>query len=202
MEGGGIFTALGLLLLAPFQLLQGAGEPTPHELHLRRATRPLGVLALTACGVWFFGAGKVGDALGPVLLHLSQNPLLAAPLALVPLYGLVCFVAGARQCWGLRSDGMLPFWAFVEFAAGAGGLWFLWFAPVDLARALHQVMREQPALWLALNGAAIWCAVVGGARLLLLTVGGGNAFAQAARWSAQTQIQIRPVRLGPWWWPF
>ncbi len=204
MEGGGIFTLLGLLLLAPFQLFmpapgQGRLDLTPHELYLRRATRPLGVLALIAWGVWSFGARPVGDALGPVLLLPSEYWLAAAPLAVVPFYGLACFIAGARQCWGLRSDGMLPFWAFVELAAGGAGLWLLWLSHIDLARALDLTAHELMALRLALNGAAIWCATVGGARFLLLTTGGGNAFAQAARWGAQTQIQMRPVQLRPWW---
>ncbi len=205
MEGGGLFTALGLLLLAPFQLFMqapGQGRLDPHELHLRRATRPLGVLALIAWGVWLFGASKVADALRPVLLHPSEYWLAAVPLAVVPLYGLACFIAGASQCWGLRSDPMLPFWAFVELTAGVAALWLLWLSHIDLARALDLAAPDIMALRLALTAPAIWCAVVGGARLLLLTIGGGNAFAVAARWGAQTQIQMRPVRLAPWWWPF
>jgi len=205
MEGAGILTAFALVLLAPVQWWQARAQKlrliSPHELNLRRATQPLGVLALLAWGVWLFGAQDIGVALRPVLLHPSEYWLPALPLALVALYGLACFFAGASQCWGTRSDGMLPFWAFVKLALGVAGLWFLWLSNIDLARVVDLAAPEMTALRLALTVASIWCAVVGAARFLLLTIGGGNAFASAARWSAQTQIPMRPVRLSWWrWW--
>ena len=52
----------------------------------------------------FLARGISASRSRPVLLHPSENwlpvVLLAAPL----LYGLASFIAGASQCWGMRSD--------------------------------------------------------------------------------------------------
>jgi hypothetical protein len=204
MEGAGLLTACAALLLAPFEWRQARAQKlrllTPHELNLRRATQPLGFLALLAWSIWLLGARDIGVSAAAVLLHPSENwPVLL--LGAFPLYGLAAFVAGASQCWGMRSDPMLPCRAFVKLGIGAAGIWFLWLWNVDLGHAFDTAPGIT-ALWLLLVAASIWCAVVGVTRFLLLTIGGGNAFAQAARWGAQTQIRMRPVRLGPWWWPF
>lgn len=202
MEGAGIFTALALLLLAPVQWWQARAQKlrflSPHELNLRRATQPLGVLALLAWLAWLSGARDLASIAAPVFLHPSDNWLAAMPLAALLLYGLASFVAGAAGCWGVRSDRMMPFWAFVRLAVGGAGLRFLWLPHIDLARAFNAA-PWMAALWLLLVGASIWCAVVGAARLVLLTIGGGNALAIVNRHIRQTQMAMRPVRLRPWW---
>ena len=207
MEGAGILTALAALLVAPLQWRQARAQKlrllTPHELHLRRATRPLGVLALIAWGVWLSGAHDLVGALAPVLLHLSDNWLPAVLFGAVSLYGLASFVAGASRCWGMRSDGLLPVRALFKLAVGVAGLRYLWLWNVDLARGFDAA-PGLVALWLLLVAASIWCVVVGGARFLLLTIGGGNALALVNRHIRQTQIVMRPVRCRPWWmfWKF
>jgi hypothetical protein len=201
MEGAGILTAFALLLLAPFEFMRVRAQRlrllSPHELNLRRATHPLGVLALLAWFAWLFGVRDLVGALAPVLLHPSDNWLSAALLGAVLLYGLVSFIAGASQCWGARSDRTLPFWAFVELALGVAGLRFHWLWNVDLARGFDAA-PGLVALWLLLLAASIWCAVVGGARFLLLTVGGGNALAQIIKHIKRRNAPLRPGRR-PWW---
>lgn len=207
MEGAGIIAALAMLLLAPIQWRRARAQKlrllTPHELHLRRATQPLGVLALVAWGIWLFGARDIGRALAPVFLHPSDNWLPVVLLGAVLLYGLASFITGARRCRGMHSDDMLPFWAFVKCAVGGGGLWFLWVSNVDLARGFD-VAPGMVAPWLLLVAASIWCAVVGSARFLLLTTGGGNALALVNQHIQQTQMVMRPARRRPWWmfWKF
>jgi hypothetical protein len=202
MEGAGILTMLAMLLFAPFEMMRAGAQKrrllTPHELNLRLATRPLGVAALVAWGVWLFGANNVGTLLAPVFLHPSDNWLPAVLLGAVLLYSLASFIVGASQCWGARSDRMLPVWAFFELAVGGGGLRFLWLWNLDLARALD-VAPKIAALWLLLAAVSIWCGVVGAARFLLLTVGGGNALGLVQRHIQQTKIVMRPVRPRPWW---
>jgi hypothetical protein len=208
MEGAGILTALALLLLAPFQIMQAHAQKmrllSPHELHLRLATRPLGVVALLAWVVWLFGAPGIGHALAPVVLHPSDNWLLAVLLGGVLLYGLASFVTGASRCWGMRSDGMLPLRAFFKLAVGVGGLRYLWLWNVDLARGFD-VAPGWVALWLLLVAASIWCGVVGAARFLLLTTGGGSALRKIKGIiAAKNAPMIAVRRRRPWWmfWKF
>jgi len=205
MEGAGLLTACAALLFAPLQWWRARAQKLrllgDHELHLRRATHPLGVLALLAWGLWLLGARDVGGAFGPVFLHPSDNWPAAALLSAVTLYGLASFVVGAGQCWGMRSDPMLPFWAVVELALGVAGLRYLWVWNVDLARGF-EVAPGFAALWLLLVAASIWCAVVGFGRLFLLMTGGSNALALVNRHMARGQLTMRPVRSSPWWWPF
>lgn len=208
MEGAGILTALAMLLLAPFEIMQARAQRrrllAPHELHLRRATRPLGVVALVAWGVWLFGARGIGHALAPVVLHPSDNGMLAVLLGAVLLYGLASFVTGASRCWGMRSDGMLPVRAFFKCAVGVAGLRFLWVWNADLARAFD-VAPGMAALWLLLMAVSIWCAVVGAARFLLLTTGGGSALRKMGGViAAKNAPMIAARRRRPWWmfWKF
>ena len=208
MEGAGILTVLALLLLAPFQIMQARAQKlrllSPHELLLRRATRPLGVVAVLAWLVWLGGARGIGQALAPVLFHPSDNWLAAVLLTALPLYGLASFVTGASQCWGMRSDGMLPVWAFVKLAVGGAGLRFLWVWNVDLARGFDAA-PGMVALWLLLVAASIWCAVVGAARFLLLTTGGGSALRKMGGViAAKNAPMIAVRRRRPWWmfWKF
>jgi hypothetical protein len=204
MEGAGVLTLVAALLVAPFELWQAHAQKrrllSPHELNLRRATQPLGLLALLAGCAWLLGVRDVAAALAPVFLHPSDNLVLAVlPLAGL-FYGVASFVTGAGRCWGVRSDGMLPVWAFFKLALGVGGLWLL--------RDMRGPSDDLAALFrLALDAMALWCAVVGGARFLLLSIGGGNALARVQRHIQQTQIVMRPVspaRLRPWWlfWKF
>jgi hypothetical protein len=207
MEGTGLLTALAALLVLPLQWRQARAQRlrlmSPHELHLRRATQPLGILALMAWAVWLLGARDIGNALAPVLLLPSDN-WLPALLAALLLYGLVSFVTGASRCWGMRSDGMMPFRAFVRVALGALGLRYLWLWNVDLARGFDAA-PGLTALWLLLVAASIWCAVVGGARFLLLTVGGGSALRRMTGViAAKNAPMIAVRRRRPFWmfWKF
>lgn len=204
MEGAGIFALLGLLLVAPFELWQARGVKrrflSPGEIARRRATRPLGTVAVLLWGAWFFGASARGvtHALAPVLLDPAANWLLLALLAAALLYGFASFVTGASRCWGMRSDGMLPVWAFFKCAVGVGGLVLL------RRNALAGLLGGNlwaALLWLALNVAAVWCIAVGAARLLLLTVGGGNALRTITRAAAKKNAPLRAARRRWWqWW--
>jgi hypothetical protein len=195
MQGAGIITLLALLLLAPFDS-QGL---SPHELHLKRATLPLGVVALVAWGVWLLGARNIGGALAPVLLHPSAHWLPVALLGAVLLCGLASFVTGASRCWGMRSDAMLPVWAFFKCAAGVAGLRFVWVWNGDLARAFDAA-PGMTALRLLLVAMSIWWTVVGAARFLLLTVGGGSALRRMTGIiAAKNAPMIAVSRRRPWW---
>jgi hypothetical protein len=204
MEGVGVLTVLALLLIAPVEWWQARAQKrrflSPHELNLRRATQPLGVLALLGAFVWLFGVRTIGGALAPVLRDPSANWLPAAPLGALLLYGVCSFIAGASHCWGVRSDRMLPVWAFFKLALGAGGLMLL----------LRNDVASQFVgnIWMALillglNATALWWTVTGGARLLLLTVGGGgNALATVGKHLKQRNAPLRPARRSWWrlWW--
>lgn len=201
MQGAGPLTALAALLLAPLQWRQARAQRlrllSSHELNLRRASQPLGVVAVVLWFVWIIGARDFGNALAPMFLNPSDNWLIAALSGALLLYGVVSFVVGASGCLGVRSDGLLPFWAFVRLAAGGGALMLL---RPDLGEPPGDDLGAA-LLWLALNSAAIWCAAIGAARLLLLVLGGGSALRTVTRQVNQKNAPLRPARRRWWqWW--
>ncbi len=193
--GAGLFTLLAMLLLAPFQLWQEQAQKrrllSPHELNLRRATQPLGVAAVLLWVASLHGARDIGGVLADLAARIPDKGPVAVVVGAVLLCGLASFVIGLRGCWGARSDRMLPAWAFFKCAAGVGGLVLLrrnaggWMDGGDIWMSL---------LWLALNSAAVWCATVGAARFLLLTVGGGDALRIAGRIRKQRNAPMRPAK--------
>jgi len=205
MAGVGMFTLLAMIAILPFEIWQGAAEKrqrlSPHELYLRRATQPLGIAAVFLFGLCLFNAaGKVGNIVVPLLHDATGNWVPLAVIAAVLLYGVTSVIVGTARCWGMRSDSMLPVWAFLKLAVGSAGLVWL---NQNGARALGDA-EWAGTLWLGLSEAAVWCITVGGGRFLLLSVGGGNARRRVRRHIAQTQVVMRPVRRRPWWlfWKF
>ena len=194
-----MFFLLALVLMLPFSIWQGQAQKRrsllPHELNLRRATQPLGVAAVAAWAAWQFGTRDIGELLRPIMQKPAEHWLAAVLLCAVPLYGLASFIIGARRCWGMRSDSMLPVWAFLELAAGVAGLRALGVWGDGLTRALD-LGRE---LRLLLVAVAIWCMVVGASRFVLLTIGGGNARARITKHIEQTQVVMRSAQPRPWW---
>jgi hypothetical protein len=202
----GLLGGLGLLLSAPFAWWQNQAAKwrllSPHEINLRRATQPLGFIAVLAWFVWVMGARTIRGALAPVLLlDPAANWLPLALLAALLLYGFASFLAGVRGCWGVRSDPMLPVRAFARLALGGGGL--------ALLMSNEVTRRTAPDLWTALGWllvtfVAVWWAAVAAARLVLLNVGGGSALGLVNRHIRQTQVVMRPARARRWWmfWKF
>jgi hypothetical protein len=165
---------------------------SPHEINLRRATQPLGLVALLLSANWLLGAQDVGDALVDIARHPGDHPLSAAVLGAALFYGLASFLTGTRRCWGLRSDGMLPVRAFFKLAIGVAGLVLLrggW---------PHVSGGWEMLLWLATGIVSVWCTVVGAARFILLTVGGGNARRSVLHHISRRNAPLRAARR-PWW---
>jgi hypothetical protein len=200
MQGAGVLTLFIVLLLIPLELWQASAQKrrllSPHELNLRRATQPLGVIAVLAWCVWFFG--ERGIALTPLVLDSVANLLPVTAVGAALLYGTASFISGASRCWGVRSDGMLPTRAFFKLAIGAAGVALLHRNQVTAALG----NELWPALlWLALNIAAVWCIAVGAGRLILLTTGGGNALRTMVRAANKRNAPLRPARRRWWqWW--
>jgi hypothetical protein len=193
MEGGGIFTVLAMLLVAPFQWRQRRQQQqrllSPHELMLRRASRPLGVFTLAVTmALAVYGVHQTRAALAAIFTDLDRNWIAAALCGAVTLYGAASVMSGVR-CWGMRDSEMLTSRAFIKLAIGAAvtvwlGRSYPWPAASD--------WTDFAILSLFLIG--IWCVVVGGVRFLLLTVprrgalviienaGHGAAFRWQRRW--------------------
>lgn len=197
MSPGG---ALGQLLAAPFIWWQDRDRRrrliSPHELNLRRATRPLGYVAVLAWTVWLFGARSLRDLLASELHDPAANWIPLALIGAALLYGITSFAVGLRGCWGVRSDGFLPMTAAMRFALGVGGL--------VLLMSNEVTRRTAPDLWTAsgwmlLTFVAVWNAAVGAARFVLLAIGDSTALGLVNRHIRQTQIIMRPVRPRPWW---
>lgn len=201
MSSGG---ALGSLFAAPFTWWQNRARKrrllSTHELSLRRATHPLGLVAVLGWAVWLVGVPTIRSALAPVLRDPSVNWLPLALLAAGLLYVLVSLIVGLSGCRGVRSDPMLPMWACVQLALGGGGLALL------MSGAVLRARSNVPDFWMAgscllLSFAAVWCIAVGGARLVLLTLGGGNALRTIQRGINRKNAALRPARRHWWqWW--
>jgi hypothetical protein len=195
-----VLTLLGALLLIPFEMAHGSAQKrrllSPHELYLRRATQPLGVMAVLVWCFWFFGTPEITQALTPLVFDPAGNWLPLIGIAALLLFGMASFISGVSRCWGMRSDGILPTRAFFKLAIGVIG--------IVLLRQNQVTIRPGgeiwPALlWFALHMAAVWCIAVGGARLILVTTGGGSALGRVNRHIQQTQVVMRQVRSRPWW---
>jgi hypothetical protein len=197
MGGSSLGTLCALLLFAPFELwhahVQNLRTLSPHEINLRRATQPLGLLALLLSALWLFGAdGAAGDALDDFVRHPSDNLKPAGLLGAALLYGLASLITGTRRCWGVRSDGMLPVRALFKLVLGVVGLTLL---RHGLPRSDDIWMELLP---LALGAASVWCVVVGSVRFVLLTVAGGNARRAVLRHITARNAPLRAARR-PWW---
>lgn len=189
---------LALLLLTPWELWQAhlrkVRSLSPNELNLRRASQPLGLMAVSMFIVWRFGlSDDVAERFVPLVSDPAENVVPAALLAGALLYGLASFLTGAARSWGVRGDGLLPTRTFLKCAAGVVGLMLL-----------HTETRGGGDFWaelwqLPLETVAIWCVVTGAVRFFLLSVGGGSALGRVRRHIRQTQIVMRPVRSRPWW---
>ena len=194
MEGGGIFTALGMLLLAPFQWWQRRQQKrrmlSPHEWKLRQASRPVGVLVvgLTVAAA-LYGVRGTWAALAGIFLDLDRNWPIAALLGVALIWGVSSVIAGAR-CRGMRDEEMLTVRAFFKLALGAAvTIWLGRFYPWPHATGWAAFVI--PAVFLI----GLWCAVTGAVRLLLLTIGGGSALRRrAARQAARRNAPMRPGR--------
>ena len=196
MGGSGLATLCAVLLFAPFEIWQAHAQKlrtlSPHEINLRRATQPLGLVALLLCALWHSGAEGVGDPLADVARHPADNMLLAGLLGAALIYGLASLITGTRGCWGVRSDGMLRVRSFFKVAIGVAGLAAVrggW-PRVDDGWSL--------LLWIAVGAISVWCVVVGTGRFLLLTVGGGNARRAILHHISHRNTQLRAARR-PWW---
>jgi hypothetical protein len=168
---------------------------SPHELNLRRATQPLGLVAVLLFGVRRFDlSNDITGALAPLTGNPDENMVPLALLAALLLYGLASLITGMRRSWGVRSDGMLPARAFIKFAAGVIGL-------VTFNSEASMTAGEfWPALlWLSFGAASIWCVVTGGVRFVLLTTGGGSALAIVNKQLKQRNAPLRGARRRPWW---
>jgi hypothetical protein len=200
MEGAGIFTILGLLVLAPFMIWAERVERfkrqlTPHEQDLQRASHGLGIpVVIAAAAVLFFGPSAPGDFVAAVIADPASMAWPAVLLMALLAYCLVRFIVGVRRAAGVRDE-LLASRAFVKFALGAGGVFYLWPGNTDLTR----VVDLPPSVRLALLLLAIWCADTGAVRFLLLTVGGGNALRIIMRNLKRKNAPLRPARRRPWW---
>jgi hypothetical protein len=197
MQGSSLATLCAVLLFAPFEIWQAHVQKlrtlSPHEINLRRATQPLGLVSLLLSALWLSGAQGVGDRLADIARHPADNTLPAALLGAALLYGLTSLITGTRRCWGVRSDGMLPVRSFFKLALGVAGL-------VLLRRGWPRVDDTWTSLlWIVVSATSIWCAVVGAARFLLLTVGGGNALRVINKQLNRRNAPLRPAHLRPWW---
>lgn len=208
MERAGIVTLVGMLLLLPFQLLfalAGTGRRlwlmnaqrrrflTPHELNLRRASHPAGVLAvlLTTHALY---AARFGSALAA----LNDHHLLMSLAAVAIIGGLVPFLVGVRRSAGLR-DGILTMRAAFRIALGLVLVFWLARLPVAAfdagAQGEYGEAFRQTALLFGL-----WFLVTGGMRLLLLTVGGGSALRLVRKLLHRRNATMRPARRRRFWW--
>jgi hypothetical protein len=202
MENTGIFSLVGALLLAPFQLvgaLVGVARAhaqrqrylLPLERSLRRASHPVGVLA-----VLFLAHRLYGVRIDAARAAFAHNDWLAVGAAVAVVFGVALFIAGARHSAGME-DGPLATRAFFKLAGGIAAAFYI-------GRIMPwRVGGETPADLLAavLLVVAVWCIATGAVRFVLLA-----APMQAAL--AQVKIHIRDTQFS-WddegrrrWWQF
>jgi hypothetical protein len=196
-----MLTLLGALLLIPIEMAQASAQKrrllSPHELNLRRATQPLGFIAVLAWCAWFFGVPDITQALTPLVFDPAANWLPFGIAALL-FFGMASFISGASRCWGMRSDGMLPARAFCKLAIGVIGIFLL----RQNKPTISPGGEIWPALlWFALHIAAVWCVAVGAARFILLTIGGGSALRIMTHAANKRNAPLVPARRRWWqWW--
>jgi hypothetical protein len=181
--------------------LSGARErrnPSPHELNLRHATRPIGAAAVgLALAIPVSVVPILHDELVNLLHDPASNWLACALLGLVVTYGAASFVLGAHRCWGIVGDGLLASRAFFRMAWGAVAILYLrrfypWHTFDWSLDGLVTVLHA------SVGYTGLWCVVTGAGRFVLLVSGGGTALARVRRHIGQTRLVLRPVSR-PWW---
>jgi hypothetical protein len=198
MEGAGIFTLAVLLLASPFLIWADREEKfrrlDPIEQNLRRASQGIALpVVIVAAAVLFFGPSARQDFVAAFIADPASWPravFLAALLACC----LVRAGVGMQRSAGTR-DALLAARALVKFALGAAGVFYLWPGNADLSR----LADVPPWVWRALVLLALWCAVIGAVRSLLLMIGGSTALRRVHKHIQQTQIVMRPACRRSWW---
>jgi hypothetical protein len=197
----GNWQLLALLAILLGLWLTGARErhnPSPHELNLRHATRPIGAAAVgLALASPVEGVRPLHDELVHMLHDPASNWLACALLGLVATYGAASFALGAHRCWGIVGDGLLAARAFFRLAWGTIAILYLrrfypWHALDGPFDGLGTGLRA------GVGYIGLWCVVTGAGRFALLVSGGGTALARVSRHIRRTQLVMRPAS-HPWW---
>ncbi|MGE0280201.1 MAG: hypothetical protein AB7P20_06255 [Rhizobiaceae bacterium] len=163
-----------------------------HERNFRRASQPVGVLAVVLVGVLrLTDAHATAKALAVLALDPAANWPIALGLGGLAVWGVAQIVAGVRRCAGAR-DGLLAMRAVFKLAAGAAITFWLWRRVPVAVSSWADLARVCPLL------AGVWCVAVGSVRFLLLTVGGGSAGAIVRKQLKQRNAPLRPAKR-PWW---
>jgi hypothetical protein len=201
MEGGGIITLLGMLLLLPFALLrdlftlgrrlwlmnaQRQRFLTPHELNLRRAAQPVGSAAVLLAA-WRLYGPQLDHAR---VAYAVDWRLIAALASIAVIVGASSFFVGARRCAGLR-DGILTTRA--AFRIGIGLALCFWLARIPL-RAFDDEPLLGACVWQTALLLGLWFLVTGCVRCVLLTVPVSGALAKVRRWIDRNRNQWRSAR--------
>jgi hypothetical protein len=173
-------------------------DPSPHELNLRHANRPIGAAAVgLALAIPVSGAPTLHNGLVNLLRDPAGNWLACALLGLMVTYGAASFVLGAHRCWGIVGDGLLAARALFRLAWGAVAILYLrrfypWHAIDWSSDGVLTVLRA------GVGYIGLWCVVTGAGRFVLLMSGGGTALARVRRHIGQTRLVLRPAHR-PWW---
>ena len=167
----GIVSLVFGLLLAPFNLIfalirmvrahaQRQRYLSPPERSLRRASHPVGVLA-----VLFEAHRLYGVRIDAARAALAHDDWLAVGAAVAVVFGAALFVAGAKHSAGME-DGPLATRAFFKLTGGIAAVFYI-------GRAMPwRVGGETPADLFAavLLLVALWCIATGAVRFVLLAV--------------------------------
>jgi hypothetical protein len=206
MEGTGIFSLAGGVLLAPIQLafyLAGTGRRlllahaqrrrmlSPHEINLRRASHPLGLFAVLLA-LWWLEGSHAAHARAVIGVN---SWILAVLAGVVFVFAAASFVAGVHRCAGL-PDSLLATRAVFKLAASAVICAYVWRLPLwraYLDAALFPYLA--PPVFLI----GLWCAVTATVRLLLLTVPMSGALATIRKILRRRNAPLRPARRRRFW---
>lgn len=191
-----MFSLLGGVLLLPVQLVadllrlgrwlaQRNRFLSPHELNLRRASHPVGALALLLAAWWLYGAQL--DAARAA--YGVDAWLLAALASVAVIAGASSFVVGTGRCAGLR-DGMLAARAFFKLTGGA--LLCFWLPRLPAWRAIDAAASGMLAPAMLLVG--VWLLVTGCMRFVLLALPVSGALAKVRRAIDRNRNQWRSAR--------
>jgi hypothetical protein len=175
MNGGGIFTLVGLLVAMPFAAIADwfkfiRGLPPGHQ-ELTKACHGTGMLALL--GSWFWLTGGIVDYVN-AFVRDPGNPVMWIAPALVS-WGLGWVLINARyaaQAIGRPHRVTLVWRSLLKLAVG--GFAWSWTGAFD-----HPAPATDASLWpgflsLALSVVAVWCLSTGAMKLLLMLWGGGR----------------------------
>jgi hypothetical protein len=185
-DGAGIFSLLGALLFAPFQLA-GAWRNwmrrrPPDTQALTKASHGAGLLALVLFVLAeFVGWRAVGNFARALRAHPDDLTLLlpAALLSAVVIWGAVWLITGWRRAG--RGDGLI---ALIGVLSLAGGIAAFVYAPRLDLRGLALIALDLLGVWFIATGAV----------KILLVVGGGNALRAITRQLRRQNAPLRPVR--------